>query len=62
MSDCSKTKIRDPRTTGGIHKDVLLAGCQCGDEMRFRIITHSLEISMNHVARVKVVKAVGDIS
>ena len=32
LSDHSKPKIRDPRATGGICKDVRLAGCQYDGE------------------------------
>jgi hypothetical protein len=61
LSDRSKTKIRDPCVAGGIHKDIWLDACQCGGKTGFRIITHSLEITMNYVARVEKVKAFSDI-
>lgn len=62
MSDCSKTKICDLCMTGGIRKDVLLAGCQYGGETRFKTATHSPEIFMGRIVRVEVVNAVGGIS
>ena len=61
LSDHSKTEIRDLCTTGGIHKDVRLAECQGGRTI-FGTITYSLEISMNHVAGVEIVKAIDDIT
>jgi hypothetical protein len=61
VSDCGKTEIRDPCTTSGIDKDVWLGTCQYGGETRFRTITHSLEISMDRIARVEVVEAFSDI-
>ena len=35
LSDRSKAKIRDPRMTEVVHKDVWLVECQCNSETRF---------------------------
>ena len=61
LSDHGKTEVRDLRTTVGTHKDVRLTECQDG-RMRPETITYSLEISMNHVAGVEIVKAIGNIT
>jgi len=54
-------KIRDACMTGVIHKDVRLAGCQYGGEMRLRTTTHSLDVPMDNITGMDVVKAVGDL-
>ena len=61
LSDHGETKVRDPCTTGGVYKDVPLVGCQYDDETRSRMITYSLEASVNHITGVKVVEASGNI-
>jgi hypothetical protein len=47
--------------TGVIHKDVLLVGCQYGDDTGFRTVTYSLEVSMNNIVRVEVPETLGDV-
>jgi hypothetical protein len=44
-----------------IHKDIWLDRCQHGGKMGLRTITHSLEITMNYIAGVEVVKAFSNI-
>lgn len=61
MSDLGKAKIRDARMTGAIHKDVHLVGCQHGGESGFNTIAYPFKIPMDHIAGVKVVKAVGNV-
>ena len=61
LSDHGETKVCDPCTAGGVHKDVPLVGCRYGGETRSRMITHSLETSVNHIVGVKVVEASGNI-
>jgi len=56
-----EAKISDACTTGVVHKDVSLAGYQYSCETRSRTVTHSLEVPVNHTARVEVAKAVGYI-
>ena len=60
-SDRGEAEIGDACVTGVIHKDVWLARCQWGDETRFKITTYSLEIPMDHIARVEVAEALSDI-
>jgi len=57
----SEAEVSDACTTGVVHKDVSLAGCQYSCETRSRTATHSLEVPVNHTARVEVAKAVGYI-
>jgi len=57
FNNCSMAKIRDACMTGVVHKDVRLAGCQYGGEIRFRLTTHSLDTPMNHITGVDVVEA-----
>jgi hypothetical protein len=61
LGDPSKAKIRDPRMAGGIHKDIWLGTCQYGGKSGLRVITYSLEITVNYVAGVEKVKAFSDI-
>ena len=60
LGDCSKAKIRDDGVTGVVYEDVWLARCQCGGE-RVRTSTHSLEVSVNHIAVVEVGETTSDI-
>ena len=60
LCDRSKTKIREPRVTGVIHKDIWLDTCQYRGKAGPDPITYSLEITMNYVAGVKKAKAFGD--
>ena len=61
LNDHAKAKIGDPRTAGGVHKDLWLAGHQYSGERKSRTIAYSLEISVDHVAGVDVVEAFGDV-
>ena len=61
LRDHGETEVCDPRTTGGVHKDVPLTGCQYAGETRSGMITYSLETSVNYITGVKVVEASGDI-
>ena len=60
LGDCGEAKIRDDGVTGVVYENVWLAGCQCGGE-RVRTSTHSLEVSVNHIAVVEVGEATSDI-
>jgi len=53
LSDRGKAKIRDPRATNVIHKDIRLDTCECGGKKGLNSITYSLEVTMNYVAEVK---------
>ena len=57
LSDHSEAKICETRMTGIIHKNVVLAGCQCGDETRLGAITYPLEVPVNNIAGLEVVEA-----
>ena len=46
---------------GGVYKDVWLVGCQYASGKPIKIIAYSLEISVDHVAGVEVIKAFRDI-
>ena len=61
LSDRSKTKIRDPCATGGINKDIWLETCQYNCGTGHGKTTYSLEITMNYVAGVEVIKALSDV-
>ena len=61
VSEHGKAKIRDVCMTRVVHKDVLLAGRQYSSETRFRTVTYSLEVTMDHIARVEVAEADSDI-
>jgi len=41
LSDGSQTKVRDPRTTGSVHKDIWLLTCQFSGTTGFRKITYT---------------------
>ena len=60
-SDHGQTKVHDPCVALGIHKDICLIRCQYSDGTRFRTVTYSLEVTMDHIARVEVVDAISDI-
>ena len=60
-SDCSQTKIHDPRMAVGIYEDIRLIGCQYSDGARFRTVTYALEVTMNHIARVEIAEGISDI-
>ena len=61
LSDHGETEVCDPCTTGSVYKDIPLSGCQYGGETRSRMITYSLETSVNYITGVKVVEASGNI-
>ena len=61
LSNCGKAKICDARTTRAIHEDIWLTGSHYGDKIGYRNTTHSLEVPMNHIARVEVAQAFSDI-
>ena len=61
LSDHDETKVCDPCITGGVHKDIPLIGCQYGGEARSRMVTYSLETSVNYITGVKVVETSGNI-
>jgi len=52
--DRSKTKIRDPRMAGDIHKDIWLDTCKWGGEAGVRPMTHPFEVPMNYITGVEV--------
>ena len=62
VSDYSKAKICNACMAGTIYKNVWLAGYQYGVNTRFWRSAYSLEISMNDVAGMEMVKALGDIT
>lgn len=47
--------------TGGIHKDIWLDMYQHGGKTRLGTITYSLEITVDYIAGVEIVKAIDDI-
>jgi len=61
-SDHSKTKICDACTTGVIHENVWLAGCQNDGEMKFRTRAYPLEITVNDVVGMEIVKALHNVT
>ena len=63
LSDDGDAKIREPCMRGvvnNVHKHVLLMGRQGGGKERFRITTYSFEISVDHIAGVKIMEALSD--
>ena len=60
-SDRSETKVCDPRLAGGVHKDILLAGVNTVEKLEIEITTHSIELTMNHVAGMEVTEAPSDV-
>ena len=60
MSGHGETRFRDPCTACGVHKDLRLGGINCSDETKSGIITYSLEVPVNHVARMEVVETFSD--
>ena len=59
--DRCKTKIRDPRMAGSIHEDVWLDARQCSGKTGVKLTKYPLEVSVNHIARVEVTEALGDV-
>jgi len=60
-SDSGNAKIRDACMTRVVHKDVRLAKCQHGSEMRSRTTTYPPEVPMNYIAGVEVAEALSDV-
>ena len=61
LNDRSKTKTRDPRMIVGVQKNIWLDMCQYDGKTGLKTIAYSLEITVNHVARVEKVNAFSDI-
>jgi len=61
LSERGKAKIRDACMTRVVHQDICLAERQRGSETRFRTVTYSLEIPMNHIAGVEAAEALSNI-
>ena len=61
MGDHGETKVCDLRVACGVYKDARLAGRQYSGKIIFRIITHSLKVSVNHIARMEVAKTFSHI-
>ena len=59
-SDCGEAEICDPRLAGGIYKDVLLVYVNTAVKLESEITTHSFEVTMDHIARVKVAETLDD--
>ena len=60
LSDNSDAKIREQcmrAIVNNVHKHIYLVGCKSSCETRFRITTYSLEISMDHIARMEIIEA-----
>jgi hypothetical protein len=58
-SDRGEAKVCETGLTEVIHKNVVLAGCECGNDTRLRVTTYPLEVPMNSVAGMEVVEAPG---
>jgi len=61
LGDRGETEIRDSRVASGIHEDVWLDTCQNCGKTGLISITYSLEITMDYVAGMEIVKAASDI-
>ena len=55
------TKICDACATGAVHKDVWLAGDQYNNGTKFIVITHPLDVPVDHIVGMQVGEAFGDI-
>ena len=60
-NDRGEIKVYDPCAAVGTHEDICLIRCQYSDGMRFRTVTYSLEVTMNHIVTVEVAEAISDI-
>ena len=47
--------------TGVVHKDIRLARCQCGGDLRLRTATYPFEVPVNDVAGVEIAEALSDV-
>ena len=61
QSHRSEPEIRDTRITGVVHEDVWLDMCQRGGKTGVKTITYPFEVPVNHVARVEVAEALGNV-
>jgi len=61
LGDRGETEIRDSRMASGIHEDVWLDTCQNGGKTGLLSITYSLEVTMDYIAGMEIVKAASDI-
>ena len=64
LSDNSDAKIRQPCMRGtfnNVHKNIHLVGRKWSCETKFRIITYSLEISVDHIARMEIIEALRNL-
>jgi len=61
FSDRGEAKIRDACVTTVVHEDIRLAECQRDGKPRFRTISYSFEVPVNHIAGVEVAEALSDV-
>jgi len=61
LSNHGEAEIGDTCMTGIIHKDIRLVECQYGGRIISRTVTYSLEVPVNHIARVEVTKSLSNI-
>jgi len=60
LRDHRPAKICDPWAAGVIHNNIRLSRCQHDRKIGLRTITHSLEIPVDGIARVKAIQAIRD--